>query len=206
MNNKLIRVAVSFATFADTVLNSFAILVCACLKNNALFPNLPAPLAALNALQLAFENAITDAQQGGPVQTAAKNEARDALIAALRQNAAYVQSLNLQNLSQVLSSGYDVVSTNTMPSPLTAPVNVSLDNTVTTKLQVYLSAVPNAKAYHVQASTDTGTWQDGGVFSNTRGIVLNSLTPGTVYSVRVQAVGGLTGSSDWSQPVSLMAT
>jgi len=39
-----------------------------------------------------------------------------------------------------------------------------------------------------------------------RRIVLLGLTPGTIYFVRVRAIGGSTGYSEWSVPVSLMCT
>jgi hypothetical protein len=202
---KIIRVSLSFANFSADQLNSFAILVIVCLKNNPLFVNLPVSVAALQALQTAFQNALTAAAQGGTVATALKNEAQDALVAALRQTAAYVQSLGLANVSDVLSSGFDLVSTNTTQSPLTQPV-FTLDNSTTQQLAVALQAVPNAKAYQVQFATGTGAWQEAGIYPNTKGIVLPNLTPGTIYNVRIRAVGGSTQYSDWSATVSLMAT
>jgi hypothetical protein len=202
---KNIRVALSFATFPDDQLNSFAILVIVCVKTNPLFPALPVSVIALTALQTAFQNAITAAAQGGPVETAAKNEARDLLVSALRQTAAYVQSLALDNVSQVLSSGFDVVNPNTTQSPLTQPV-FTLDNSMGGQLAVYLQAVTNAKAYQVQFSIGAGAWQEAGIFPNTRGIVIANLTPGTIYNVRIRAVGGSTQYSDWSATVPLMVT
>ena len=202
---KNIRVALSFATLSDDELNSFAILVIVCLKTNPLFPNLPIAIAALTALQTAFQDGITAAAQGGTLDTAANNEARDSLISALRQTAAYVQSLGLANVSQVLSSGFDVVNPNTAQSPLDQPV-FTLDNSTPAQLAVQLQAVVNAKAYQVQVSTGTGAWQESGIFPNTKGIILPNLTPGTVYNVRLRAVGGSTQYSPWSATVSLMAT
>jgi ribosomal protein S12 methylthiotransferase accessory factor YcaO len=156
---KTIRVALSFATLPDDQLNSFAILVIACLKTNPLFPTLPVTIAALTALQMAFENAITAAAQGGTMATAAKNEARDALVSALRQTAAYVQTLApTLTLSQILSSGFDVVNTNTTQSPLDQPV-FTLDNSTSTQLAIYLQSVTNAKAYQVQFAVAGGAWQ-----------------------------------------------
>jgi len=169
-----IRVALSFATFGDNEVNSLAILLIVCLKNNALFPNLPVSIAALTALQTAFQSAITVSLQGGKINTALKSEARDALISAMRQLAAYVQSLApTLTLSQVLSSGFDVVNANTTPSPLIQPL-FTLDNSTSGQLAVYLQAVPNAKAYQVQFSTGTGAWQEAGIYPNTKGIVLKS--------------------------------
>lgn len=202
---KVIRVALNFATFSDNDVNSLAILVIACLKNNVLFPNLPVTIAAFTALQTAFQNAIAAAAQGGTVNTALKGEARDALVSAMRQQAAYVQSLApTLTLSQVLTSGFDVVNPNTKPMPLDQPV-FTLDNSITTQLAVYLSAVANAKAYQIQFSSGSGPWLEAGIYPNTRGIVQTNLIPGTTYNVRIRAVGGSTQYSVWSATVSMMA-
>ena len=201
-----IRVALSFATFADNDLNSLAILLIACLKNNALYPNLPVTLAAFTALQTAFQAALTASAQGGKTSTAAKNEARDVLLSAMRQLAGYVQSqAPILSESQVLSSGFDIANANRTPMPLTQPV-FTLDNANTTQLGVLLQAVPNAKAYQVQYATGTSAWLEGGIYPNTKGIVLTGLTPGTIYNIRIRAVGGSTQYSPWSATVSLMAT
>jgi hypothetical protein len=206
MKKKVIRVSLLFATYPYNDINSLAILVCVCLKNNLLFPNLPVAIAAMQALQLSLQNAITAAAKGGTVLTAQKIEARDAMISCLRQTAGYVQSLApTLTVSQVLSSGFDVVNANTTPSPLDQP-EFSLDNSITTQLGVNLSAVSNAKAYQVQFSTGTGAWMEAGIYPNTKGIVLTNLTPGTIYNVRIRAVGGSTQYSPWSATVSLMAT
>jgi hypothetical protein len=203
---KTIKVALSFATYNDSELNNFVILVIACLKNNLLFPNLPVLIAALTALQQAFQDAITAAAQGGRMATAAKAEARLLLISALRQIAAYVQSLvPTLTVSQVLSSGFDIINSNNTPYPLTTPV-FTLDNSTSGQLTAYLSAVTNAKAYQVQWSTGNGAWQELGIFPNTKGIVLTNVTPGTIVNMRIRAIGGSTQYSEWSATVSIMAT
>jgi hypothetical protein len=82
-----------------------------------------------------------------------------------------------------------------------------VDNLATTKLLVRLTPITNARSYNVQTNTNgNGTWQDAGIYTQARRIVLGNLTPGTTYVVRARAIGGSTGSSDWSNPVSLMAT
>ena len=204
---KSIRVALYFATFPDDQLNNFAILVIACLKTNLLFPALPVTITALTALQTAFQDALTATEQGGTMATAAKNEARNALIVALRQIAAYVQSLTSSlTLSQVLSSGYDVVSPNNAQSPLAQPVLLGLDNYSSTQLLVSLQPVINARAYQVQYCIGSAAWLEAGIFPSTKGMAVAGLTPGTVYTVRVRAIGGSTQYSDWSLTLSLMAT
>jgi hypothetical protein len=54
---------------------------------------LPFKAPALGTLQVNFATSITAAQQGGRLETSKKNAARAARLSALRQNAAYVQSL-----------------------------------------------------------------------------------------------------------------
>jgi hypothetical protein len=203
---KTIRVSLAFATYTNGELNSFAILLIACLKTNPLFPNLPMTILAFTALQTAYANALAASAQGGKVLTAAKLEAADVLIAAMRQLAGYVSSLApTLTESQVLSSGFDVVNTNKTPQPLTQPV-FTLDNSMPGQIAVYLQAVTNAKAYQVQFSIGSATtWQELGIFPNTKGIALTGLTAGTVYNVRVRAIGGSTQYSDWSAPISMMA-
>jgi hypothetical protein len=61
--------------------------------------------------------------------------------------------------------------------------------------------------YQVQVSTDKGvTWVDMGTFTGARRMLLQPVTPGTLYAVQFCALGGSTGKSAWSNPVSRMAT
>jgi hypothetical protein len=200
MKTNILRVALYFAAYSDNNLNSFAALSVSCLTANPLTPNLPVTAPALGTLQVDFANSITAAQQGGRMETGKKNTARAALLSALRQNAAYVQSLALTNLEDIFSTGYDVTSTNKSQSPLTTPV-FALDNSFPGQITVDLTAVVNAKSYQVQSSLGTGPWQELGIFPNTRGIILTGLTQATLCNVRVRAIGGSTQYSQWGATV-----
>jgi hypothetical protein len=203
---KIIRVAFAFARYDKIQLNYFALLVVACLRNNALFPLLPVSVADLEGLQQTYVAAMNNAPLRGLPARAAFREAREALILALRQIGAYVQSLGLTKESDVMSSGFDLAVWNTRQTPLTTPVLVRLDNSVSTQLALKLRAVANAKVYEVQFSADGGqTWLAWDISPTTKGIVLTGLTTGTVYSVRVRAVGGSTRFSAWSNVLSRMA-
>jgi hypothetical protein len=105
----------------------------------------------------------------------------------LLQNATYVQSLALTNLEDIFSTGYDVTSSNKTQSPLTTPV-FALDNSFPGQVTVDLSAVANAKSDQVQYSIGTGAWQELGIFPNTRGIVVPSLTSTTICNARVRGL------------------
>jgi hypothetical protein len=202
-----LRVSLDFAGYSDPDLDEFAGNVVASLTGNPSFPTPPVTLADLGVLVTAFHNAVLAALPGGIQLTAAKNAARDALLDALRKIASYVQGIANHSLDMLLTSGFYANSTNRAQSPLITPVITGLENLATTKLLVRLTPVTNARSYNVQTNTNgNGAWADAGIYTQARRIVLGSLTPGTTYNIRARAIGGSTGSSDWSAPVSLMAT
>jgi hypothetical protein len=162
-------------------------------------------LVALGSLETTFANALAAAAQGGTHLTAVKNAARATLVGALRKLAAYVQSIAGQDLAMLLSSGFLANSTSKTQTPLDTPNIVEIDNGMSTQLIVRLQGVDNARAYEVQVKNGTGGWVPAGVFTQARGIVVGNLTPGSTYSVQARGVGGSTGYSDWSDPVSHMA-
>lgn len=201
------KVTTEFGSYSDTELDAFAGRVLSGLTKNAAFPSPPVSIADLGKLVGGFHSALQASLEGGIQLTASKNNARDELDRALRQEASYVESIASYDHEQLLSSGfYSVTGTRRSPSPLTKPVAALVQDRGTTRLRVKLARVPNAKSYQVQYSANgNGGWQDGGVFTSTRDIVLEQLAPGTVYNVRVRAFGGSTGISDWSDPISKMA-
>ena len=213
------RVSRDFIHYSDSGLDEFANIVAQCLTGNAAFPNPPVPPAPitkdpanadavsdLTTLDLAFRNAIA-AATGDPQATAAKEKARESLLDALRKDANYVESIASHDLETLLSSGYYASSTNHAQSPLDPPGIVTLTNLAATQLLLRVTPITNAKSYQVQTNTNgNGTWTEAGIYTQARRIVLTSLTPGTVYSVRARAIGGSTGYSDWSKAASQMAT
>ena len=207
MMNKC-KVSLEFSSYPDSEFDAFAGKVLSGLTKNEKLPNPPVSTADLGGLVAGFHGALQAALQGGLQFTAAKNNAREALDQALRQQAHYVESLASQNLETLLSSGFFAVNGVRRGSvPLTKPLVALVDGVGSTRLRVKLGRVPGARTYQVQSNVEgNGNWQDAGMYMNTRGIVLENLTPGKVYSVRVRAFGGSTGTSDWSDPVTKMAT
>jgi Fibronectin type III domain len=200
------RVNLGFAGYSDSDLDEFTSSIISCLTGNASFPTPPVALTDLGTLQTTFETAMATAAQGGTALTAAKNVARAALVTALRKTATYVQGIAGQDSAMMLTSGFYVNSTNRAQQPLAVPTIVSLSNGATTQLTVRLQPVTNARAYQVRTSTNGGTaWQLAVDSTQARQIILTDLTPGTTYTVQSRAVGGATGYSDWSDPVSHMA-
>jgi hypothetical protein len=171
-------------------------------------PGFTTPLvssATLTTSITAFDNAIVAAKDGGKQMTAVKNAAREALLSLLRQEAAYVQGIAGEDLPLLLSSGFEASSTNRAQIQLSKPVIESIDNPMSSKLGVKVVPVPTARSYEVRISYGPNGWQGVGVFTSSRSILIDGLTPGTTYNVQTRAVGGSTGYSDWSDPVSHMA-
>lgn len=199
------RTSLAFARLPDAALNSFAETVVTRMTGNAAFSDPPFIMMDVGAQQVLFGNAIVAAANGGKQATATKNALREHLIEMLRGDAAYVTSAAGGDLALLLSSGYDSVRTDRTRIALPQPVVEKLDNPMSTQLGLRLKPVPTAHSYEVRISYGANGWQGVGVFTSSRNIIIPDLTPGTVYTVQARAVGGTTGYSDWSNPVSRMA-
>ena len=203
-----LRVQLSFSNAPDHSVEERATSVLGGLYTSPLWAPLPtAPdfptEAQLTASRDAFTEAISAASMGGPADTAAKNNARDALIAILRKLAGYVQDHHDNDLAKLLASGFEAVSTNRASVPLPKPVIREILLAHSGELKVRVEPIPNAKNYEPQYALigpggTPGPWVGAGLFSASQQLLLTGLTPGAEYAIRVRAIGGSTGYSDWS--------
>ncbi len=205
-----LRVLLGFAAAPDHSLEETATAVLQKFYGNAAYPNPPVTLLVFQAALTAFSLSIAAALQGGPEETADKNNKREILIGLLRQIAGYVQENHGNDLATLLSSGFEAVSTNRASTPLPAPTIKDILNEMSCQLIVRVSPIDNAKCYEVRyaliaAGGALGPWQTGGLHTSSRSMPVGGLTPGGNYSFQVRAVGGSTGYSDWSDPVSHMS-
>ena len=201
------HVSLGFATLPDVELDAFVENVIASMATN---PNyiLPAPtIAVLTSASNTFKNALAATVQGGTMATAAKDAARATLVALLRQEANYVQGIANNNLAVLLSSGFESVTTSNAQTPLDKPAILKIINGVSGQLKLRGTAIANAKSYEMRKMTVPGVWDAATViFTKARTMIWVGLTPGTMYTFSFRAIGGSTGASDWSDPVSHMAT
>jgi hypothetical protein len=107
----------------------------------------------------------------------------------------------------LLSSGFQAASSNRGRSALASPSILGIDFGNTAELVLKVTPIANAKCYEVRsaavgAGNAPGPWQPAGLLTNSRSMPIAGLVPGTVYVFQVRAIGGSTGSSDWSNPVS----
>ena len=204
----IIRVSLAFGSGTDALLRDRAAGVILNMTGNASFPTPTVPLPDLQASLDAFDAALAAMVQGATAATATKNNRRASLIETLKAQAFYVQVTAANDLAVLLSSGFEAISTTRTRGPLPAPVILRLVTGQTGELFTSVKAVRNSRGYEIEYAVLTGetigTWMDGGFHSGSRRIALAGLTPGTVYVVRVRALGGTTGYSDWSSTGSKM--
>ena len=204
-----LRVLLGFGNMADHTLEETGGTVSASLYGNPAYPNPPVTKAVFDAALSSFSLAIPAAKMGGPTATADKNNKRAALIDLLRKLAGYVQEKHGNNMATLLSSGFRAVSMNRAQSALPAPVITGILNGTSGQLLPKIAPIANANGYEsryaaIGAGGTPGPYQGGGVFSNTRDLAVNGLTPGTTYAIQVRAHGGSTQYSDWSDSVQHM--
>lgn len=201
----IVHVSLSFAQLPDAALDEFTGKVIAGLTDNAAFPTPVVALADLTTAKTAFEDAMSAMANGGKQATATKDAARTALLNLLRQEANYVQGAANNDLATLLSSGFQAASNNKTQTQLAKPTIADILNEMSTQLVVRGKPVANAHAYEAKVKNGTGGFVPAGTFTSVRRMVLTGLTPGQTYTVQIRAVGGSTGYSDWSDPVSHMA-
>jgi hypothetical protein len=83
---------------------------------------------------------------------------------------------------------------------------VGVDNGQTGELKVHINPVANSKGFDGRIKSAVAEYGAPISFQNSKSILFTDLTPGTVYTTQLCAVGGSTGMGDWSDPVSHMAT
>jgi hypothetical protein len=201
-----VRVSLGFAQLTDGNLGPFAGgVIDGLTATAAVFNALPIPVATLTGLKETFDTALIATVDGNTQQTAAKNNARAALIAALRKNALYVEIASNNDLALLLSSGYQAASTNRAQSPLQQVEVVALENSASGELKARVRVQPNTKVYEGRIRAVGGEFGPTITFANSRAILFKGLTAGVNYIVQICAIGGSTGRSDWSDPVGKMA-
>jgi len=171
-------------------------------------PNPPVKPADLDAANKTLISAIAAALNGGTDHTDARDKAAGVVIIMLRQLAAFVEDIAKGDATVIELSGFQPVQRGPSPQqPLVKTTILAIINEVSGQLLVRLNPQTNAYGYEGKMSADGGkTWQPIGTFQQARRVAVPNLTPGTTYTFIFRALGGSTGSGDWSDPVSHMAT
>ena len=181
-------------------------------ENATIFPRPPVELAAYKAAIEAYEAAIPAALDGSKTAAAQKNSLREAAIGMYIQLAHYVEANCNDNLATFMLSGFQPASSaKAPPQPLEQPAIASVvQGAVTGQLKIKIRAVPKARSYTLRygaLSSGGGppaSWTEQ-IITSTKPVIVDGLTPGTVYTFQVQALGPL-GSTDFSDAVNRMVT
>jgi hypothetical protein len=182
-----------------------------CMSGNAAFSKPPIPYVPpvppdpatpldMTTRVTNLQTAITNYEDGGSQALNARNIAQAAVTEGLDALAFYVQTVARFNLPLLLASGFQARSNNRAQTKLDTPAITGIDNDSPTTLDVHVTSVANAIGYEVQTCIGTADWKTVMFSPQARTITLTGLTTGTVYNVRVRALGGSTGQSDWSMP------
>jgi hypothetical protein len=199
------KISLTFAKLPDHELGPFAVNNIAQMTDNPGYLDPRVSLADMLEAKNTFISNLAAAQDGGRLATATKNASRRALINLLRQQAAYVQSIAGANLALLLSSGFRAASTNRARLLLPQAVIKNVKSLQSTKLSLAVEPVRTARGYEVRYKTETSEYVMGHLSTSSRGILLEDLVPGVIYTIQVRAIGGLTGYGDWSNPAVRMA-
>ena len=163
-------------------------------------------------MQVAAEDlkeALSAQAHGGTAATAEKNNKREILITLLRKLKHYVEDNCNNDLAVLLSSGFQAAATSRTRSALANPAILGIDFGNSTELVLKVTPIAHAKCYEVRSAAVgaggvPGGLQTAGLFTTSKSMTIAGLVPGTTYTFQVRAVGGSTGYSDWSNPVSRM--
>jgi hypothetical protein len=179
------------------------------LNDNPAFPSPPVDLKTVQAAVDELNAALAAQVHGGMAATAEKKNKQEDLISIMRKLKHYVEDNCGNDVAVLLTSGFQAAQYTRSRIPLINPSILDFDIGNRGELVLKITPIARAKCYEVEwesvaAGNTPGPWQTAGSFTATRSLKISGLTPGTTYVFQVRAVGGSTGYSDWSNPVSRM--
>lgn len=200
-----IRTSRAFARASDLDLSKAAGKVVKGLDGNPDYTTPPVPSADLDLLKVDFDEWIIKADNGGTLATAHKDAARATLISAMNKDASFVDIHCDDDLALLLSSGFEAVKTNRAQTVLGAPEVTSARNAQSGEIQLRVKGDPNRRALQGRIKTLGGEFGPVLSFASSRRILFEGLSAGTTYVMQLCGLGGSTGQSDWSEPVTKIA-
>jgi hypothetical protein len=177
------------------------------MTGNPAYPTPIPDMVTFEATIVSFTSSVAAAADGGKKATTLKDSLRAAIIKNLQQLGHYVEIACNDDLATFISSGFTAVSTSrTPPQQLPTPFLKAVNQGVTGQIIIAPQALSGALSYEaryapvVAGAAPTFTTV---TLTNSRATPINGLTPGTVYTFQVRALGKL-GYTDWSDTVNRM--
>lgn len=202
------RISLGFARLSDPALDDKASnVVIKCTANAALFTGQAANVTAVGAAQTAFHSSLAVAKGGGTLATDDKNAKRTVLLAAMRVLAFGIQSIAGLSPEDAAKSGFDVIVAGShAPVNVDRPVIEDITNVAPGKLGVKVTPPKGYKSLEFQKTVGTAAPVHAGTFPSSRDVVLEDCASGQLHTIECRAVFGGKRYSEWSEPVSHMAT
>lgn len=171
--------------------------------NEALFPNPDVPFSELKSAIDTLECNYNAAQGGGKTATLLAKESQKALLELLRTQALYVEKIAKGVEFNIVKSGF-VASK--QPSPYSRADFSACKGKMNGDVVLRCKRTTLAKSWIWQSSfdPDNAIWEYVG-FTIKSTLTVNSLELGKRYWFRVSTVGSK-GQSEWSNPISIIAT
>ncbi|MEO5912813.1 MAG: hypothetical protein ABIS50_01175 [Luteolibacter sp.] len=198
----ILRVLLSFGSFPDNTLITFANKILLMLYI-AGFTDIPVTAAEFQAAIAIFSKSKADQPSGGVAATAEKDKQRAALLVILKKLASFVQEASNNDMAVLLSSGFQAMSLNRAPYPLSKPTILRIVTGMTGEALVTVSTERIARGCEIRVA-EIGEDGAPGEFrilpfsTSSRNIAVTGLIPGKLYAYQGRTVGGSTTYSDWS--------
>lgn len=205
------RVYLNYSKWSDNALATLSGRTTSYLTDNADFPTLPIDIVAYTALADDYRTKLQVAiENGGRLAITAKNNARKALLEAMKQLAFYVNTVSAGDTHKLAASGFiQMPQRQALRRPSTPLLVRLVDGEQEGELQLVYETIDNAWEYeyaiaHERDESGEPIWGDIQSTTNTLNTVIAGLSEGTRYYARVRTRNGK-GVSDWSHVVSRLA-
>ena len=181
------------------------------LNGNPNYTTLPVALPDLKAQIDSVTALMAQAIDGGKKIVAEMRKQVRALIKMMRALGRYVELNCKEDEATFKSSGFEAVSTvKAPPAALSEKIRSIAHGTVSGEIVLRLKAVAKAGSYDLRfgPSANSGlptTWTTKSMTSVKTPLVLDGLTPGTIYAFEARALVG-NQFTDWTDPVTFMCT
>jgi hypothetical protein len=205
-NKIMYRIKIAFRTMTVAKILLIGRSIVTALTGNADFPTPDPSLTdvtkALDNLETAQENAIN----GGVNETAIRDSRLETAVNLLTILGWYVQWQAKGDKLKILSAGFEVIATSTVPIEMVKVQGVKAKRgALKGTIDVSWKPVKGSRTYLVEMTTDvnTDTWTKAGEPTKAK-LTVAALTPGTNYWFRITAIGTL-GAGPESDPATDMA-
>ncbi len=186
------RLLKSYSRLSETSLNFKAEMVIINLTDNPYFLITTPTLADFTVIRETYNDALKNSADGNKTAIALKNQAKKALLTAMKNLATNVESLAQGDRAKLVSSGFDLGSDGENIPELGTPTNFELSDGLNPgELKLSVKTVPNAIAYLHEYTegplTDDSVWISKA--SSSREHTFKGIRSGIRAYSRVAAIG-----------------